>query len=107
MNRRPRRNRRTAAIRGMVRETRVHLDQLIYPFFLIQGEGQIVPVTSMPGINRYSVDEMLKEMGVCMELGLRNFILFPAFPDPWSSRSCRHHHQGFVVLISADPRSGC
>ncbi|MCL4103788.1 UNVERIFIED_CONTAM: hypothetical protein GTU68_029105 [Idotea baltica] len=81
MSRRPRRNRRTAAIRGMVRETRIHLDQLIYPFFLIQGEGQEVPVDSMPGINRYSIDTMLAEMKTCMELGLRNFILFPSFSE--------------------------
>ncbi len=81
MNRRPRRNRRTAAIRGMVRETRIHLDHLIYPFFLVQGEGQVIPVGSMPGIFRYSVDEMVKEIGICMELGLNNFVLFPAFPE--------------------------
>lgn len=65
----------------MVRETRVHLDQLIYPFFLIQGTGQVIPVESMPGIFRYSVDEMLKEMKACMALGLQNFILFPAFSE--------------------------
>lgn len=87
MNRRPRRNRRTAAIRGMVRETRIHLDQLIYPFFLIQGEEQSVPVASMPGIFRYSTDLMLEEIGLCMELGLRNFILFPAFPEEQKDRT--------------------
>lgn len=81
MNRRPRRNRRTAAIRGMVRETRLALDQLIYPFFLIQGENQTVPVESMPGIFRYTTDKMLEEIGDCMRLGLKNFILFPAFPE--------------------------
>lgn len=65
----------------MVRETRIHLDQLIYPFFLIQGEGQEVPVDSMPGINRYSIDTMLAEMKTCMDLGLTNFILFPSFSE--------------------------
>lgn len=96
MNRRPRRNRRTNAIRGMVRETRVHLDQLIYPFFLIQGTGQVVPVESMPGIFRYSVDEMLKEMEVCMALGLQNFILFPAFSEAEKNRE---------ATISWDPEN--
>lgn len=81
MLKRPRRNRQSAAIRGMVRETRISLDQLIYPFFLIDGTGQKVEVASMPGIYRYSVDEMLKEIGECMALGLNNFILFPAFPE--------------------------
>ncbi len=96
MNRRPRRNRRTAAIRGMVRETRIHLDNLIYPFFLVQGEGIIDPVDSMPGIFRYSVDEMVKEIGVCMDLGLSNFILFPSFPESEKDKE---------ASISWDPES--
>lgn len=81
MLRRPRRNRQSAAIRGMVRETRLHPDQFILPFFLVEGTGQKDPVESMPGIFRFSVDQMLVEMKECMALGLRNFILFPAFPE--------------------------
>jgi porphobilinogen synthase len=81
MFRRPRRNRKSEAIRGMVRETRLHLDQLVYPFFLVDGNQQRVPVLSMPGIDRLSVDLMLEEIGECMALGIHNFILFPAFPD--------------------------
>jgi porphobilinogen synthase len=81
MFRRPRRNRKSEAIRGMVRETRLHLDQLVFPFFLVDGSQQRVPVLSMPGIDRLSVDLMLEEIGECMDLGIRNFILFPAFPD--------------------------
>lgn len=65
----------------MVRETRLHLDQLVYPFFLVDGNQQRVPVLSMPGIDRLSVDLMLEEIGECMALGIHNFILFPAFPD--------------------------
>ena len=78
---RPRRNRRSDAIRGMVRETRLHPDQLVYPFFLLDGANQRVPVLSMPGIDRLSVDNMLLEIEACMAVGLRNFILFPAFPE--------------------------
>jgi porphobilinogen synthase len=78
---RPRRNRRSDAIRGMVRETRLHLDQLIYPLFLVQGSKVRNEVASMPGIYRWSIDTMLQEMEESMALGIRNFILFPAFPE--------------------------
>ncbi|MEM0996730.1 MAG: porphobilinogen synthase, partial [Bacteroidota bacterium] len=86
MQSRPRRNRRSAAIRGMVRETRLHLDQLIYPFFLEAGSGIRQEIGSMPGIYRYSPDTMLREMESCRKLGLRTFILFPAFPESEKDR---------------------
>jgi porphobilinogen synthase len=78
---RPRRNRSSAAIRGMVRETRLDLDQLIFPFFLEGGTGVKNEIGSMPGIYRYSPDTMLREVESCMKLGLRSFVLFPAFPE--------------------------
>lgn len=78
---RPRRNRQSAAIRGMVRETRLSLDQLIFPLFIVQGRQVRNEVASMPGIYRWSLDTMLVEMEECMNLGIRNFVLFPAFPE--------------------------
>lgn len=78
---RPRRNRRSKAIRDMVRETRIDLGQLVYPYFLIQGENQAIEVASMPGIYRFTIDRMLADMQECTALGLNNFILFPAFPE--------------------------
>lgn len=81
MLRRPRRNRKSAAIRGMVREARLSPEQLVFPFFLLDGQQQRVPVLSMPGIDRLSVDLMLEEMAECIALGIVNFVLFPAFPE--------------------------
>ena len=78
---RPRRNRKSETIRSMVRETVVRKEQLIYPFFLENGHGKKVEIVSMPGIYRYSIDGMLREIEVCMKLGLKNFILFPHFPE--------------------------
>lgn len=78
---RPRRNRKSKAIRGLVAETRLTVDRLILPFFLEEGTGLRTPIASMPGINRYSIDTMLVEMGECMDLGLHTFILFPMFPE--------------------------
>lgn len=79
--RRPRRNRKSAAIRAMVEETHIHTDNLIFPMFLIDGRNQQVEVGSMPGIYRWSTDLMLKEIESCMNLGIRAFDVFPAVED--------------------------
>jgi len=81
MRQRPRRNRKSASIRAMVQETRLSLDQLIYPLFLVEEENAIIPIVSMPGINRWGIETMLKEITECVALGITNFILFPAIDD--------------------------
>lgn len=75
---RPRRNRRSAAIRGLARETRVHVDQLVYPLFLEDGKGIQREISSLPGNYRWSMDTVLGEIETCVALGLHNYILFPA-----------------------------
>jgi porphobilinogen synthase len=81
MYQRPRRNRRTEAIRGMVRETRLSVDNLVYPLFLVGGENTKDEIASLPGNYRFSLDMLLADMEESYDLGLRNFILFPAIPD--------------------------
>jgi porphobilinogen synthase len=81
MLRRPRRNRKSAAVRGMVEETRLHVNDLIFPVFLIDGRNEKVEVSSMPGIYRYSADLLLKEIEECMKLGIRTFDVFPRLPE--------------------------
>jgi len=81
MLRRPRRNRQSAAIRGMVQETRLTTDNLVQPLFLVDGENIKVEVPSLPGMHRFSIDQMLKEVEECMNLGLRSFIMFPAVEE--------------------------
>ncbi|MEX1189693.1 MAG: porphobilinogen synthase [Bacteroidia bacterium] len=78
---RPRRNRRTEAVRQMVQETRIHPSQLVTPFFLLDGSGIKQEISSMPGVFRYTIDEAIKEAKICEGLGLRNFILFPAIAE--------------------------
>jgi len=65
----------------MVRETSLSVDHLTYPLFLVDGSNQKNDIASMPGIHQWSLDLMLDEIGACMELGLRNFVLFPAVDD--------------------------
>ena len=78
-----RRLRRTEALRSLVRETRLHPGALIYPLFLVPGEGVRKPIASMPGCFNLSVDEAVKETRECAELGLGGLLLFglPAEKD--------------------------
>ncbi len=77
----------------MVQETYVSAANLIFPLFIIDGENQKSEVSSMPGIFRYSVDNLLREVESCMNLGLKSFDLFPnideALKDKMASESYR------------------
>lgn len=78
MNRRPRRNRKSAAIRAMVEETKIGAEHLIYPLFLKDGKGVKEEIASLPNNYRWSLDLLLPEIEECMNLGVRTFDLFPA-----------------------------
>jgi porphobilinogen synthase len=86
LTRRPRRNRKTEAIRAMVEETRVTTDDFIFPMFLLDGANKKVEVASMPGIFRLSTDLMLKEIEACLHLGIRAFDVFPAVEDSFKDK---------------------
>ena len=77
---RPRRMRRDAFSRRLMREHRLTADDLIYPVFVCEGEGRREPVASMPGVERLSVDELLREAAICLELGIPALALFPVVP---------------------------
>lgn len=74
---RPRRNRKNQAIRNMVQENSVTVDDFIFPLFLIDGKNKKSEVSSMPGIYRFSNDLILKEIEACLKLGINTFALFP------------------------------
>ena len=73
---RPRRMRRDNFSRRLMRENTVTTDDLIYPLFIHDGQGRI-PVTSMPGVERLSIEELLKVAGECVALGIPVIDLFP------------------------------
>lgn len=79
--RRPRRNRKSEAVRQLVKEHRVYTEDLMFPLFLTGGNSIKKEIASMPGIFRFSEDNLLREIDSCMNLGLRSFVLFPHFPD--------------------------
>jgi porphobilinogen synthase len=74
---RPRRLRRTDALRRMVRETQLTANDLIYPLFVMEGEGQKQEISSMPGSYRYTLDLLLKEIADAYALGIPAIALFP------------------------------
>jgi len=65
----------------MVRETQLSVNDLIYPLFVMEGKGQKVEVTSMPGCYRYSLDLLLEEVAAAFELGINAVALFPVIPE--------------------------
>ena len=77
---RPRRNRKSAAVRGMVRENIVTPNNFIYPLF-IHSEDHQVAIESMPGCERHSLAHMLVEVGEAMQYGVNTFVLFPKVDD--------------------------
>jgi len=73
---RPRRLRRNATIRSLVREHQVRLSQLVQPLFVVESESAAGEIASMPGIYRYSVDGAVKETQTLDALGIRCVLLF-------------------------------
>ena len=80
LTRRPRRLRRTEAIRGLVRETRLTPDSFILPLFVCEGRGVKKEVSSMPGVYNLSVDEAVKEGAAAKADGVPGVLLF-GLPD--------------------------
>ncbi len=73
---RARRLRRNEAIRSLVRETTLSVNDFIYPLFIVEGEGIKEEIKSMPGIYRFSIDKVLDEIKESLELGISAFLLF-------------------------------
>ena len=95
---RPRRLRSSAAMRGLVRETRINRDGLVQPLFVVAGTGVVQPIGSMPGVSRYSVDTVVRE---CRELdaaGVRAVLLFgiPDAADKDAYATVNHDPSGIV-----------
>ncbi len=76
MFKRYRRLRNNSAIRDLVRQTSLKIDDLIYPLFVIEGEKQKIETPSMPGVFQMSIDEILKECEDAIKLGIKAVLLF-------------------------------
>jgi len=104
MHRRPRRNRKSQVIRSLVTETELSVQHFILPLFLVEGTNVKSEVPSMPGIYRYSIDQVLMEIETCLELGIATFAPFPSITeDKKDSQATQSHNpEGlFPQAISA------
>lgn len=108
-----RRLRKSAAIRDMVRENHVRVDELIYPLFVNEGENVVTPVPSMPGICQYSLDRLPEELDRVAASGVHAVLLFgiPKHKDevgsgayaedgivPRAIRLIRERHPDMVII---------
>ena len=86
---RPRRLRRTAALRDLVRETTLEPSDVVQPLFVVPGEGTRNPISSMPGVEQLSVDLLGGEARELAALGVQAVLLFgiPSAKDPYGSES--------------------
>lgn len=80
MLQRPRRNRNSAIIRAMTEETRLTTEGFVFPLFVTM-QSATSPIPSMPGIQRFSKDDLLHEIESCLSVGLKSFVLFPAIDE--------------------------
>jgi porphobilinogen synthase len=81
LTKRPRRLRRNPSIRSLVSETKLSVDDLIYPMFVMEGENQRVEIASMPNCYRYTLDLLLVEIAELDRLGIKAVALFPVVSE--------------------------
>ena len=96
LKRRPRRLRANEAIRCMVREHHIRVEDLIYPMFVMTGENKKVEISSMPGVYNYSLDQFVLALGEVVKLGIPAVLLFGIPESKDSVGSGAYHEQGIV-----------
>ncbi len=77
LKRRPRRNRQSETIRGLIRENQVSTNDLIWPVFVLEGEDKKEKIESLPGVFRWSLDLLVAQVKAARELGIKSIALFP------------------------------
>ncbi|MCM2980551.1 porphobilinogen synthase [Niallia sp. FSL R7-0648] len=90
---RHRRLRQSANMRALVKETYVHLDDLIYPIFITEEENSKTEISSMPGIYQFSIDRLKEEMDEVQALGIKSVLLFgiPKEKDECGTQAFHDH----------------
>ena len=97
---RPRRLRRTPAMRALVREHRVDSSHLVQPMFVVERASDAGPIASMPGIHRYTVESAVQEAGVLDALDVHSVLLF-GIPESKDALASRNDDPGGVVQRAA------
>lgn len=94
---RPRRLRRNAIVRNMVAETRLSRDMLVYPYFVMPGEGIRHEIEAMPGIYHFSVDTLIEDVKIGLNLGIDKVLLFGVGEEKTEDASSCYHNNSIVV----------
>lgn len=107
---RPRRNRKSEAIRSMVQEHRLHTSDFVVPLFIVEGTNRLEKIVSMPGVHRYTIDRAVREVERLMKLGIGSIDLFTVVPgerkDSQGSEAIRSNnllHQAVRTIKSEIP----
>jgi len=106
---RPRRNRKSAGVRSMVRENFLTPANLMQPIFIHEDSDEVVPIASMPGQSRHTLDSMVEQVKKGMALGVKSFILFPKVPDDLKTNfadEC-YNPEGIVPRAVAMCKAAC
>jgi porphobilinogen synthase len=101
MNIRPRRNRKSAAIRNMVEETQLGVQHLIYPIFLKDGVGIKEEVSSLPNNFRWSIDRLIPEIESCLKLGITTYDIFPAVDEALKDKTATYSYASDNFYLNA------
>ncbi|HEV7349188.1 porphobilinogen synthase [Telluribacter sp.] len=99
--RRPRRNRKSAAIRELAQETTLSVSDLIFPMFVQEGTGLQIEIKSMPGIYRFSVDSLLEELKEVTDLGIKTICLFPNYPESKKDKYATESYREGTLYLDA------
>lgn len=98
---RPRRNRKSAAIRDLVQETTLSVNDFIFPMFVMEGSGIKSEIKSMPNIYRFSIDTLLEEIKEVSDLGIKSICLFPNYPEAKKDKYATESHNPDTLYLKA------
>ncbi len=95
---RPRRNRKSQALRSLVRENSLNPSDFIWPVFLCEGTAQRQEIKSLPGVYRLSADVLLEEAKIASKMGIHALALFPAVDDSKKDPLAKESHNPDSLL---------
>ena len=98
---RPRRNRKSAAIRDLVQETTLSVNDFIFPMFVMEGTNIRSEIKSMPNIYRFSLDTLLEELKEVTDLGIKSICLFPNYPESKKDKYATESYKTGTLYLKA------
>lgn len=98
---RPRRNRKSAAIRDLVQETTLSVNDFIFPMFVMEGSGIKSEIKSMPNIYRFSIDTLMEEIKEVSDLGIKSICLFPNYHEAKKDKYATESHNSETLYLKA------